>query len=129
MFFNFELTLQSDVSIMRITNCQQLRNFFKKSYNLGKCELIRELGKVSDARMTVPDHIVKPSYYETLNEPSRTDGNIEIKNDEQISGMRASCKLAANILKKCNDIVKVTNRFNLSKPFLNNISSSGWRDD
>lgn len=67
---------------------------------------MREVGKVSKDRWTVPDHIVKPPYYETLGRPSRTDGTIEIKDDEQIAGMRDSCKLAANILKKCGDVVK-----------------------
>lgn len=92
---------------MKLTAYQQARNFFFKKYNLGKCELVRELGKVSKERWNVPDHIAKPPYYETLNRPSKTDGRIEIKSDEDIARMRRSCKLAANILKKCADIVKV----------------------
>jgi methionyl aminopeptidase len=87
---------------------QQIRQIFFKSRNFGKCELIREVGNVSKERYTVPDHIVKPPYYETLNKPSLTSGQIEIKNDEQIAGMRASCKLAANILKKCGAMIKVS---------------------
>lgn len=92
---------------MKKIQYQQFRNIFFKRHNLGSCDVIREAGKVSKERWTVPDHIAKPPYYETLNSPSRTDGTIEIKDDEQIAGMRKSCKLAANILKKCGDIVKV----------------------
>lgn len=81
---------------------------FFKSYNVGKCNnLIRKLGKVSPDRFSVPDFIDKPSYYENADRPSPIDF-IEIKNEEQIQGMRNACKLAANILKKCGDIVKVS---------------------
>lgn len=84
-----------------------IRRFFFKTKNLGTCELIHEVGKVSTARWIVPDHIQKPSYYDTKNKPSRTYGTIEIKNEEQIARMRESCKLAANILDKCKGIVNV----------------------
>lgn len=86
---------------------QPVRQFFKKP-NLGSCKLITELGVVSQERYTVPEHIDKPPYYETLNKPSLTSGSIEIKNDEEISKMRASCRMAANILKKCGEMLKVT---------------------
>jgi methionyl aminopeptidase len=86
---------------------QQIRTFFKK-YDVGKCDnLIRKVGKVSPARQTVPDHIVKPRYYETGQKPEQDDF-IEIKNEEQIQGMREACKLAANILKRCGNIVRVS---------------------
>lgn len=90
---------------------QQTRNFFK-SYNVGKCNnLIRKVGKVSPDRYTVPDLIDKPSYYENASRPIQSIETIEIKNEEQIQGMRKACKLAANILKKCSDIVKVSRSF------------------
>lgn len=91
---------------------QPVRQFFKKR-NLGSCNLITELGVVSQERYSVPDHIDKPPYYETLNKPSFTSGSIEIKNDEEISRMRASCRMAANILRKCGKILKVTQRLTI----------------
>lgn len=115
---------------MKFIRFQQVRSLFFKKHNFGKCEHVTELGNVSKDRWTVPDHIVKPPYYETLNKPSLTTGTIEIKNEEQISFMRESCKLAANILKKCGDIVKV-NKFNFKKLFnlQDFIIISGRNDD
>jgi hypothetical protein len=85
---------------------QQIRTFFKK-YNVGKCDnLIRKVGKVSSTRQTVPEHIAKPPYYETCEKPN-ADDFIEIKNETQIRGMRDACKLAANILKKCGNMIQV----------------------
>lgn len=78
---------------MKFLNYQQVRSIFSKKYNLGTCVLVTELGNVSNSRWTVPDNIVKPPYYETLNKPSSTTGTIEIKNDEQIRLMRESCRL------------------------------------
>lgn len=87
---------------------KQSRFFFKK-YNLGSCKAIHDVGKVSTERFTVPDHIDKPCYYETQKKPQDPSFglSIEIKNDEQIQRMRESCKLAANILKKCGQEIKV----------------------
>lgn len=64
-----------------------------------------EVGKVSPSR-SVPDHIQKPSYHATGIPP---DGPKfpEIKSKEQIEKMRASCRLAANILKKVEDSIEV----------------------
>lgn len=93
---------------MKLGRYQQIRNIFFKKHNRGTCKnIITEPANVSKERWTVPDEIDKPPYYETLNRPSSTSGSIEIKTDEQIAGMRKSCKLAANILKKCADILKV----------------------
>ena len=64
---------------------------------------------MSNENFTVPDHILKPKYYDVKNVPSRTDGRIEIKNKDQIMKMRESCRLAANILKQCETILKVNN--------------------
>ena len=93
---------------MKLVQYKQIRNIFFKKHNRGSCKnIITEPGNVSKERWTVPDNIEKPPYYETLNRPSETSGSIEIKTDEQITGMRKSCKLAANILKRCGDILKV----------------------
>lgn len=106
---------------MKLFPYQQIRNIFFKKHNLGKCEIISEVGKVSEDRWTVPDNIIKPPYYEKLNQQSQSYGTIEIKNDEQIAGMRESCKLAANILKKCGNILKVfsLNQINLNQLKIN----------
>lgn len=67
---------------------------------------ITELGNVSNER-EVPDHIVKPSYYFTpMTGPSDNTGPVEIKNRQQIEGMRESCRLAANILNSVNSLLK-----------------------
>lgn len=79
--------------------------------DLGTCNLILETGIVSNENFTVPDYILKPKYYDVRNQPSRTDGRIEIKNEDQIIKMRESCRLAANILKQCGKILKVNNSF------------------
>jgi methionyl aminopeptidase len=91
---------------MKITSPAYLFSILRR--NLGACELVTKPGKVSKERWTVPDHIVKPPYYEIPNKPSKTTGRIEIKSEFQIAGMRESCKLAANILKKCSAIIRVS---------------------
>lgn len=56
----------------------------------------------------VPLHIERPSYIigkETLQVPTEP----EIKDANQISGMRRSCKLAASILKELHKIIQVLN--------------------
>jgi len=68
--------------------------------------VIYEAGEVISSYV-VPDHIVKPSYYTEINKPANLIGNININNEEQIKSMRKSCKIAANILEKCHEIVKV----------------------
>jgi methionyl aminopeptidase len=55
----------------------------------------------------VPETVVKPPYYFEMNRPSSHSGKPEIKTIEQINKMRESCKLAANVLKKCDQIVAV----------------------
>lgn len=55
----------------------------------------------------VPENIPKPHYYYKLNKPSGFKLEPEIKSSEEIIGMRESCKLAANILHKCQNIVQV----------------------
>lgn len=68
-------------------------------YDFGVCHNpITELGNVSNERF-VPDNIIKPDYYyKPMSEPSNNTGSVEIKNPDQIQGMRESCRLAATIL-------------------------------
>lgn len=54
----------------------------------------------------MPDYIQKPSYY-TTGIPADGPKSPEIKSKDQIDKMRASCRLAANILKKVEDIIEV----------------------
>ncbi|GAB0099752.1 Methionine aminopeptidase [Sergentomyia squamirostris] len=63
-------------------------------------------GKVSAERV-IPEHINVPPYYHTLDPPTTTLGEVEIKSSDVIAGMRESCKLAANILRDCSRIVQV----------------------
>ncbi|KAG5669021.1 hypothetical protein PVAND_016923 [Polypedilum vanderplanki] len=103
-----------------------IRNFFSQKNKFADSpNVIRDLGKVTKDLYTVPDHIKKPHYYHVLNKPSRTDGKIPIKNEKQIAGMRKSCKLAANILKMCEEIVKVgTTTEEIDKILFNKIINS-----
>lgn len=68
--------------------------------------IITRPGEVSP-ECKVPDYISKPHYYYEKNSPSSTEGIVEIKSADQIAMMRKSCTLAANILKKCEEIIKV----------------------
>lgn len=62
-------------------------------------------GNVSP-RKFIPSHIPKPSYYLT-GEPTESIDYPEIKNEQQIRRMRDSCLLAAKILKKIGENIKV----------------------
>ncbi|KAJ6646083.1 Methionine aminopeptidase 1D, mitochondrial [Pseudolycoriella hygida] len=74
--------------------------------SLGKCNIV-EPGKVSP-ELSVPNHIVKPDYYYKFTPPGTSDGSSpEIKTFEDIQQMRETCKLAANILKSCQHIIKI----------------------
>lgn len=83
------------------------RSFSQENNFVNHPNVIRQLGKVIKNRYEVPEHIKKPHYYFFPNKASSTIGKIEIKNEKQIEGMRKSCKLAANILQMCTDVVKV----------------------
>lgn len=61
--------------------------------------------KVSCFRL-VPDNIVKPPYYKT-GVPLPPLSQAEIKNTEQIDGMKKSCSLASQILANVKNILKV----------------------
>lgn len=85
-----------------------IRSFFAKRNKFADApNVIRNVGKVVKNRYEVPDSVNKPSYYYKLNKPSLTIGDIEIKDEEKIKSMKKSCKLAAKLLKMCNEIVKV----------------------
>lgn len=80
------------------------KSVFSYRTNFGSYEIV-EIGAVSPPR-DVPDHIKKPSYYKT-GTPDAGPELPDIKNAEQISKMRNSCKLAANILKNVGKHLKV----------------------
>lgn len=63
------------------------------------------VGNVSPSR-TVPAHIQKPVYHNT-GIPEDGPELPEIKSKEQIEKMRASCRLAADILKRVGNAVEV----------------------
>lgn len=56
----------------------------------------------------VPDEIDKPPYFYTDDIPDLFKSyKNEIKMPKAIAAMRDSCRLAANVLDKCGEIVKV----------------------
>lgn len=81
-----------------------LTRAFSYRTNFG-CYKIVEIEEVSPPR-DVPDHIKKPSYYKT-GIPDASPEIPDVKNAEQISKMRDSCKLAANILQNVGKHLKV----------------------
>lgn len=80
-----------------------MHSFFRR--DSGTYEVVRP-GNVSDEQH-VPDHIVKPSYYFQYEPPRMPVGFAEVKRDGQIEKLRESCRIAANVLKKCANIVQV----------------------
>lgn len=56
--------------------------------------------------LIVPEHIAKPPYY-TTGQPTSSPSRAEIKSKEQINVMRESCRLAAEILNKCGNLISV----------------------
>ncbi|KAF5307470.1 hypothetical protein FQR65_LT06825 [Abscondita terminalis] len=62
-------------------------------------------GKISTQQKTIATHIPKPAYYET-GIPTPPLLHPEIKDSEQICKLRASCKLAANILRECEKNIR-----------------------
>ncbi|KAF2897656.1 hypothetical protein ILUMI_08523 [Ignelater luminosus] len=86
-------------------NYSYFRNFWtKRRVDFGKYSIVKP-GKVS-AQKIVPAHINKPAYHET-GIPITPPVLPEIKNEEQILRMRASCKLAANILNEVGKHIRV----------------------
>lgn len=55
---------------------------------------------------TVPGHIPKPSYYKT-GHPVENIIHPEIKDEQQIIGMKRSCRLAATILDTVGKLLQV----------------------
>lgn len=76
----------------------------KKLKDLGNYEVVKP-GKVSPQK-TVPDHIKKPSYFQS-GIPKELVLHAEIKNEKQIRSMEASCKLAAEILEIVGKSIKL----------------------
>jgi hypothetical protein len=56
---------------------------------------------------TVPHHIAKPSYYSKNELLHPMYGTADIQTPSVIKAMRTTSRLAANILDKCSEIVKV----------------------
>ncbi|XP_002014348.2 methionine aminopeptidase 1D, mitochondrial [Drosophila persimilis] len=85
-----------------------IRNFIlrKGKGDAGKYEKIFAPGQVSKER-TVPEWIPKPPYYYKKMPPGSTIGTPEIKNIDQIQGMRLSGQLAANILQECRALAVI----------------------
>ncbi|XP_017777241.1 PREDICTED: methionine aminopeptidase 1D, mitochondrial [Nicrophorus vespilloides] len=89
----------------QLLGCRGLRNFWtQKKLDFGRYALV-EPGNVSPFK-PVPETIVKPAYY-VSGEPTPGPAEPEIKTEKQVSRMRDSCKLAANILKTVGDSIKV----------------------
>lgn len=74
-------------------------------HDSGTYDIVRP-GRIT-VELHVPEHILKPSYYYQYEPPSISEGNIEIKRPGQVEKLRESCRIAANILKNCSNIVQV----------------------
>lgn len=85
--------------------------YFHLGNSFGTCNIVKP-GNVSP-ELSVPDHIVKPDYYYEFIAPGNRDNASapEIKSLQDIEQMRETCKLAANILKSCENIIKVRHHF------------------
>ena len=86
---------------IKISAINTIRNNVRTFINI-----INEPGEVRSS-YNIPDSIIKPPHFYTLNEPSSLIGNITIHDEEQIRRMKKSCRIAANILNKCHEIVQV----------------------
>ncbi|XP_060536711.1 methionine aminopeptidase 1D, mitochondrial [Cylas formicarius] len=89
---------------MRFNNLLKKILLRNKRTNFGNYELVYP--KEISPRNHVPDHIQKPSYFQTGN-PSENVPMVEIKTDEQIKRMKKSCILAANILHTVGEHIKI----------------------
>ncbi|KRT81599.1 Peptidase [Oryctes borbonicus] len=75
----------------------------KRKINFGNYEIV-EPGIVSPGR-TVPSNIKTPNYIS--GDVISTPDVVEIKNETQIAGMKDSCKLAANLLRKIGQFIQI----------------------
>lgn len=90
------------------------------SRDKGDYEIVQP-GTVSP-ELPVPKHINKPKYYHEYQTPDLlTSRKPEIKLAHKISAMRESCRLAANILEKCSEILKVRSKESKTFYFLRNV--------
>lgn len=83
----------------------KLLNSLHSSANVGRYQFVKP-GKVSE-ELPVPVHIKKPPYYYAYQPPCDTFGKGEPQKASTIQTMRKTCKLAATILNKCPEIIKV----------------------
>lgn len=81
--------------------------FFPRKRNLGKYNVVLP-GNVSQQQRVVPDHILKPPYFETGAPPSLSFTCPEVKNQSQIEGMRRACQVAQQVLEGVGQEVKVS---------------------
>ncbi|XP_041365122.1 methionine aminopeptidase 1D, mitochondrial-like [Gigantopelta aegis] len=84
--------------VVRMT-CRTFRNHRQHQYR------IVHPGKVSPTRV-VPDHIEKPCYVVSRTQFKRPD-HVEIKSENQITGMRSACMLARKILDHAGQQLRV----------------------
>lgn len=77
-------------------------NYYRKRF--GVYEIVNPV-ETTPSRI-VPDHIEKPNYFncKALSIPKKP----EVKDVNQLRGMKRSCKLASSILSQVQSVVKVT---------------------
>lgn len=87
-------------------------NFLKRNVSFisrvdtGKYQVVSP-GKVSPSH-PIPMHIDKPPYfYQYMGPENFNMSKPEIKLNHAVNGVRKSCQIAANILEKCETILKV----------------------
>lgn len=101
-FILFYLQLSSILSLC-LTHAHTIRNTDEMANS--KCKRLRP-GKVSPRR-PVPAHILRPPYVNSRTPPGIASGP-EVHDDKGIECMRASGRLAAQVLQYAGSLVKVT---------------------
>ncbi|KAJ3695877.1 hypothetical protein LUZ60_001254 [Juncus effusus] len=86
--------------------CSLVDMFFKRSKKVDETLNRKRLkpGKISP-RLKVPNHIMKPPYLKSTQPPRVSDG-LELHDEKGIESMRASGKLAAQVLQFAGTLVK-----------------------
>lgn len=79
------------------------RNILNKNHKL----ILPEKFKEDKLLHTVPKHIAKPSYYSKSELPHPMYGTADIQKPSVIKAMRTTSRLAANVLDKCSELIKV----------------------
>lgn len=81
--------------------------FFSARSDNGKYEIVKP-GMVTPSQQ-IPAYIEKPEYFYEYRAPEIfTSTKPEIKRNNAINGVRESCRIAANILEKCESILHVS---------------------